>query len=91
MKWLNPKTYLDILIGKVIVSKVLAKVVKHGATALAGLIVGAMSSPWFIENVAPVTDAMGIEVSEKGLEAGLVIVLSGIAGAILNYVKHRSK
>jgi hypothetical protein len=69
------------IIGKVIMKKVLGKFVKHAAGALVGL----LSSP----AVAPWLEQLGVSVDESQLTAGLMVILTGLFGAIFNYVEHR--
>ena len=80
------------LIGKVIVKKVLGKWVKHAATALSGIIAGAMSAPWFATHAAPVVEQipqLKELLAPNNLEAALIIILTGLAGATWNFVEHR--
>jgi hypothetical protein len=67
----------------VILKKVLGKFVKHAAGALVGL----LSSP----SVAPWVENLGVTVDETKLTAGLMVVLTGVFGAVWNFVEHRIK
>ena len=71
------------LIGKVILKKVLGKFLKHAAGALVGL----LSSP----AVAPWLEQLGVSIDEAQLTAGLMVVLTGLFGAIWNFIEHRIK
>jgi hypothetical protein len=73
------------IIGKVIMGKVIGKLAKHGATAIVGLI----SAPMFVEKIQPILDQIGITINEGNLEAGLIVLLTGAAGALWNYIAHR--
>jgi len=80
------------LIGKVIVKKVLGKWVKHASGALSGLILGAMSGPWFVSHVSPIIEnipQLKDLFTPTNLEGALIVVLTGLFGAIFNYVEHR--
>jgi len=80
------------IIGKVIVKKVMGKWVKHASTALTGLILGVMSAPWFVSHVAPVMEKIpqlkDLFTQDK-LEAALFVIITGVGGALWNYIEHR--
>ena len=69
------------LIGKVIIKKVLGKFVKHAAGALVAILSGPQVAPWL--------DKLGVSVDETQLAAGLIVVLTGLFGAVWNFVEHR--
>lgn len=80
------------ILGKVIVKKVMGKWVKHAAGALTGLILGVMSAPWFATHVSPVVEQipqLKSLLSADGIESALMIILTGVFGAVWNYVEHR--
>lgn len=70
------------IFGKVIFSKVIGKFVKHGSGAIVGLLFGDK-----VPFVKPALEAM--QLSEGQVEAGLVVFLTGLFGAIWNYIEHR--
>ena len=69
--------------GKVIASKVVGKLVKHAAGALTGLLFGGKLAP----HVGPMFEAM--ELSQGQVEAGLVVLFTGLFGAAWNFIEHR--
>lgn len=71
------------IFGKVIASKVLGKLAKHAAGALTGLIFGAKLAPY----VQPMLDAAN--VTQGQVEAGLFVGVTGLFGAVWNYIEHR--
>ena len=71
------------LFGNVIGSKVFGKFVKHGAGAIVGFMFGPKLAPF----IGPILE--GMNLSEGQVEAGLVVFLTALVGAIINFVKHR--
>jgi len=71
------------IIGKVIFSKVLGKLVKHATSALVGLLFGAELAPY----VQPIIKAM--DLTQAQVEAGLMVAFAALFGAIWNFVQHR--
>ncbi len=70
----------DAIFGKVIIQKVVAKFVKHGITALVGLVAA-----------HPVLNDAGISIDYSKLETWSVIALTGLAGSAWNFIEHRVK
>ena len=71
------------IFGKVILGKVVGKFAKHGAGAIVGLLSSPVVAPWVAN--------LGITVDETQLTAGLVVVMTGLYGAVYNFVEHRFK
>lgn len=69
----------------VIIKKVIGKVAKHAATAIVGL----LSTVVFATKVKPILDTLGIEYTPEKIAAGLVVILTGLAGGLWNYIEHR--
>lgn len=74
----------DWIFGKVIVSKVIGKFVKHASGALVGLLFGDK-----IPLLKPALEAA--QLTEVQVEAGLIVILTGIFGAAWNFIEHRMK
>lgn len=73
------------ILGSVIMKKVIQKVAKHGATALVGL----LSSVVFTGKVKPILDSLGIVIDVSQLEAGLIVLITGLLGGLWNFIDHR--
>jgi hypothetical protein len=65
--------------------KVIQKVAKHGATAIIGL----LSSVVFIGKVKPILDSLGIVIDVGQLQAGIIVLLTGLLGGLWNFIDHR--
>lgn len=65
--------------------KVIQKIAKHGTTALVGL----LSSVVFTAKVKPILDSLGIVIDISQLEAGLVVLITGLLGGLWNFIDHR--
>jgi len=74
----------DWLFGKVIFTKVLGKFVKHATGALTGILFG--------DKIPFIKDAFEAGgMTEIQVQAGLIVFLTGLFGAIWNYIEHRAK
>lgn len=73
------------IIGSVIMKKVIGKFAKHASGVLTGL----LSAPLFVDKIQPYLDQLGITINEGQLEAGLVVVMTGLFGALWNFIEHR--
>ena len=69
----------------VLVRKVIQKVAKHGAGAFIAL----LSGSWFINNIQPHLDELGVSVDATAMEAGLIVLIAGVLGGLQNWLKHR--
>lgn len=65
----------------VIVKKVIGKFAKHATGVLIALISGPQIAPWL--------DKLGISIDSGTMEAGLIIILTGLFGSLYNYIEHR--
>jgi hypothetical protein len=73
------------LFGKVLFGKVGGKFIKHGATVLVALIFSDRLQPV----LGPVLKAM--ELTDGQVEAGVIVILTGLLGSLANFIKHRLK
>jgi len=69
------------IFGKVILKKVIGKLAKHATGAFVGLLASPAVAPWITK--------LGITIDPDKLEAGLIVVLVGLFGALWNYIEHR--
>ena len=71
------------LLGKVLMSKVVGKFVKHASAVVSGLIFGPKLEPI----LGPALDAM--KLTPEQVEVGLIVAMTGLFGAAWNFVEHR--
>lgn len=73
---LNVKGWLENFVAKTVVSKA----VKHATSAVVGL----LGSVVFTVKVKPILDSFGISVDPVHLAEGLTVMLTGLAGSLMN-------
>ena len=78
-------------IGKMLENYSLKKGVYKAANFIMAAISGVMTSPYFVEKIAPILNNLGIRVDKDKLETGLIIVLTGLVGMGINYLKQKTK
>ena len=71
------------IVGKVIMSKVGGKLIKHATGAVVGFLFGPTLAPV----LEPIFSAM--EVTKDQVEIGLIVAFTGLFGAAWNYIEHR--
>ena len=78
-------------IGKMLENYSLKKGVYKAANFIMAAISGVMTSPYFVEKIAPILNNLRISVDKDKLETGLIIVLTGLVGMGINYLKQKTK
>ena len=68
---------------------IMAKVYGKGARFAAGALAGVLSGPWFSKVAAPILNQIGISINFDTFEAGMIVLLTGVFGGALNFIKHR--
>lgn len=75
----NVKAWFENIVAKFILNKG----VKHGTAAIVGLLGTAV----FAAKVKPILDQLGISINQEQLTAGLTVMLTGAAGALINTIQ----
>lgn len=78
-KLLNVKAWIENFGAKLLVDKG----VKHGATAIVGL----LSSVYFLNKIQPTLNSAGISIDHTKLLEYLTLLFGGAAGLLVNYVQ----
>lgn len=71
----------------VLISKLMAKAARGATSALVGVI----TAPWFVTKAQPILTQLGIVVDPDKVEAGAIVVVSGLLMSVLNWAKVKLK